>query len=78
MKIEELMNELERIVELLNSQNLTLDESLNMYKRGVEIYRKLQEALKSIKVEIEDLYAQLQHDGVENNGDDRPTEERND
>ncbi|MCS7174257.1 exodeoxyribonuclease VII small subunit [Pseudothermotoga sp.] len=78
MKIEELMNELERIVELLNSQNLTLDESLNMYKRGVEIYRKLQEALKSIKVEIEDLYAQLQHDGVENDGDNRPTEGRND
>ncbi|MGB9789070.1 exodeoxyribonuclease VII small subunit [Thermotoga caldifontis] len=73
MKIEELMNELERIVELLNSQNLSLDESLELYRKGVEIYKRLQEALNRAKIEVEDLYAQLHRNGVGESDNDRPT-----
>lgn len=73
MKIEELMNELERIVELLNSQNLSLDESLELYRKGVEIYRKLQEALDRARIEVEDLYAQLHQNEVKKSDNDRST-----
>lgn len=78
MRIEDLMNELEKIVELLNSQNLSLDESLQLYRRGVEIYKKLQDALSKAKIEVEDLYAQLQQGEVEEDGDDRSSERRED
>lgn len=73
MKIEELMDELERIVELLNSQDLSLDESLELYRKGVEIYRKLQEALNKARIEVEDLYAQLHRNEVGESDNDRST-----
>lgn len=73
MNIGELMNELERIVELLNSQNLSLDESLELYRKGVEIYRKLQEALNRARIEVEDLYAQLHRNEVGESDNDRST-----
>lgn len=78
MRIEELMSELEKIVELLNSPNLSLDESLEMYRKGVEIYKKLQEALKNARIEVEDLYAQLNRSEVEGVGNDRSVENSND
>lgn len=77
MKIEELMKDLEKIVELLNSPNLSLDESLEMYRRGVEIYKKLREALKNARIEVEDLYAQLNRGEVESVGNDRSVEDSN-
>ncbi|KAF2958022.1 hypothetical protein AS159_06445 [Thermotoga sp. Ku-13t] len=73
MKIEELMDELERILELLNSQSLSLDESLELYRKGVEIYRKLQEALNRARIEVEDLYAQLHRNGVGESDNNRST-----
>mgnify|MGYP000047482628 CR=1 FL=1 len=76
MKIEDMMNELERIVELLNSQNLSLDESLELYRRGIEMYKRLQEALNKAKIEVEDLYAQLHRSEVQTYADDRSTEGR--
>ncbi len=78
MKIEELMNELEKIIELLNSPDLSLDESLKMYRKGIEIYKKLQEALKNARIEVEDLYAQLNRGEVESVGNDRSVENGND
>lgn len=78
MRIEELMSELEKIVELLNSPSLSLDESLEMYRKGVEIYKKLQEALKNARIEVEDLYAQLNRSEVEGVGNDRSVENSND
>jgi exodeoxyribonuclease VII small subunit len=78
MKIEDLMNELEKIVELLNSQKLTLDESLELYRKGIETYKKLQEALNKARIEVEDLYAQLHQSEVKTDGDDRSTEGRED
>ncbi|WP_448536198.1 exodeoxyribonuclease VII small subunit [Pseudothermotoga sp.] len=74
MKIEDLMNELEKIVELLNSQNLSLDESLELYRKGIETYKKLQEALNKARIEVEDLYAQLHQNEVKADGDDRSAE----
>lgn len=78
MRIEELMSELEKIVELLNSPSLSLDESLEMYRKGVEIYKKLQEALKNARIEVENLYAQLNRSEVEGVGNDRSVENSND
>ncbi|WP_448517130.1 exodeoxyribonuclease VII small subunit [Pseudothermotoga sp.] len=78
MKIEDLMNELEKIVELLNSQNLSLDESLELYRKGIETYKKLQEALNKARIEVEDLYAQLHQNEVKTDGDDRSAEGRED
>ncbi|HBT40007.1 MAG: Exodeoxyribonuclease 7 small subunit [Thermotoga sp. 50_1627] len=78
MKIEDMMNELEKIVGLLNSQNLSLDESLELYRRGIEMYKRLQEALSKAKIEVEDLYAQLHQSEVKTDADDRSAERRED
>ena len=49
---EEGIKELEGIVQKLESNDLTLEQSLNYFKRGVELYKYLYEILNKVEGEI--------------------------
>lgn len=50
---EQLMNELENIVSQLEKGNLSLDESIKMYQKGIEISNLLTKKLEEAKLIIE-------------------------
>ncbi len=52
---ETAMQELEQIVESMENDQLTLDESLQKFERGVELSRICQENLKRAEQKVEQL-----------------------
>lgn len=60
MKIDEMMNELEKIVDRLEQEDLSFDEAMDLYNKGMEIYKKLLVMLNETKIQIQDVYAQIQ------------------
>ncbi len=63
---EKALEELQGIVESLEKGELTLDESLNMFQRGMELVRclnkKLNEAERKISVLMEDKNGQIREE----------------
>lgn len=49
MKFEELLKELEQIVKELESGNLTLDESIKKYQKGIELSNECKKMLEEAK-----------------------------
>ena len=49
MKFEELMDELEQIVHELENDDLSLDVSIEKYKRGMELTKELKKILDDAK-----------------------------
>ncbi|AEH52030.1 exodeoxyribonuclease VII small subunit [Pseudothermotoga thermarum] len=60
MKIDEMLKELQMIVEKLENEQVSVEQALEMFKKGVEIYKNLLSALKTARLEVEDIYAQLE------------------
>ncbi|MFN3284143.1 MAG: exodeoxyribonuclease VII small subunit [Pseudothermotoga sp.] len=60
MKIDQMMNELEKIVQRLEQEDLSFDEAVDLYNKGMEIYKKLLLMLNETKIQIQDVYAQTQ------------------
>ncbi len=54
---EEALNELESLVETMEQGDLTLEESLKSFERGVELANSCQLALKSAEQKVEILSA---------------------
>ncbi|MFC1603380.1 exodeoxyribonuclease VII small subunit [Pseudomonadota bacterium] len=54
---EEALNELESLVETMEQGELTLEESLKSFERGVELTRTCQQALKNAEQKVEILSA---------------------
>lgn len=52
MKFEELLKELEKIVSELESGNLTLDESVKKYQKGIELSNECKKMLEEAKTLI--------------------------
>lgn len=52
---EKSLAELEKLVEKLESGDLSLDESLNQFKRGVELTRECQQVLEQAQLTVEKL-----------------------
>ena len=52
---EEALNELESLVETMEQDELTLEESLKSFERGVELTRSCQLALKNAEQKVEML-----------------------
>lgn len=61
MDFEKTVKELEKIVASLESGELTLDESLEQYKKGITLANECKKTLDSAKLEIEVI-----SDGQEN------------
>ena len=55
LKFEEALKKLEKIVEDLESGNLSLDEALKKYQEGVELSRACSSRLENAKKKIEVL-----------------------
>ncbi len=55
-----MIKELETIVERLEREDLSFDESVDLYNKGVEIYKELIFALKEAKIQVQDVYAKIQ------------------
>ena len=49
MKFEELLKELEEIVKELESGNLSLDDSIKKYQKGIELSAEWQKMLEDAK-----------------------------
>lgn len=49
MKFEELLKELEEIVKELESGNLSLDDSIKKYQRGIELSAECKKMLEDAK-----------------------------
>lgn len=52
---ESAMKELEGLVERMEKGELTLEESLRMYERGVVLFRTCQQALKDAEQKVQKL-----------------------
>lgn len=55
MDFEKNLSELERIIKTLEKGELDLDESLDLYKKGVVLARNCKTALDNAKLEIEKI-----------------------
>lgn len=59
---EEMMKELENIVQKLDNENVTLEESLNLYQRGMKLSATCDETLKDAEKKVNELMADEQTD----------------
>ena len=55
ISFETSLNELENIVKKLEEDNCTLDESIELFSRGVELVKNCNNCLNSAKLKIETL-----------------------
>lgn len=56
---EQNIERLQEISNLLNSENIGLDESIELYEEGVEISKVCMESLKTAKLKIKELKKDL-------------------
>lgn len=63
---EEMMKELENIVHKLDNENVSLEESLNLYQRGMKLSATCDETLKDAEKKVNELMA----DEYTDNNDD--------
>ncbi len=59
---EEMMKELENIVQKLDNENVSLEESLNLYQRGMKLSATCDETLKDAEKKVNELMADEQTD----------------
>lgn len=55
LKFEDKMKRLQEIVDLLDSSDIELDESISLYKEGLELSKELKEQLSAYEEKIEEL-----------------------
>ena len=78
-KFEEALAELERVVERLESGELSLEESLSAFEEGVALVKccnqKLTEVEKKIELLVKDKEGKLQLKSFDEGGDEEPEDE---
>lgn len=52
IKFEDLLKELDEVVKALESGNLSLDESIEKYKKGIELSNECKNLLENAKKEV--------------------------
>ncbi len=62
--LESALKELESLVQRMEQEELSLEESLKLFERGVKLTRMCQSALKSAQQKVEVLNAQNEHTEV--------------
>lgn len=62
---EEMMKELENIVQKLDNENVSLEESLNLYQRGMTLSANCDETLKNAEKKVNELMSEENVEGDE-------------
>ena len=57
---ENAVHELDKIIEKMESGDISLDESLKLFEKGVKLTRSCQKTLAEAEAKIEKLMAQVQ------------------
>jgi len=57
-----MMKELEKIVNRLESEDISLEESIKLFEKGVELYKKCREILQKEQLKIIDVLQELEGD----------------
>ncbi|MDT3959474.1 exodeoxyribonuclease VII small subunit [Staphylococcus kloosii] len=60
---EEMMEELESIVQKLDNENVSLEESLDLYQRGMKLSASCEETLKNAENKVNELIKE--EDGID-------------
>lgn len=55
INFEKEFKELEEITNKMESKSLSLDESLALYKKGIEVTKKLEKALKQAENKVQEV-----------------------
>ncbi|UXV33561.1 exodeoxyribonuclease VII small subunit [Mammaliicoccus sciuri] len=63
---EEMMEELEKVVGKLDEENISLEESIELYQRGIELSSKCERKLKAAEDKVNKL-VQKEGDSDESN-----------
>ncbi|GEQ05210.1 exodeoxyribonuclease VII small subunit [Staphylococcus gallinarum] len=66
---EDMMTELEGIVQKLDNENVSLEDSLSLYQRGMTLSAKCDETLKNAEQKVNDLMSN-EKDVAENESKD--------
>lgn len=64
-EFEHSLDELERLVQRMEQGDLTLDDSLQAYERGIALYRNCQTALEQAELRVQLLGDPLEPDQAE-------------
>lgn len=64
MSFREAMDELNQTVQLLESDTLELEESLQKYKYGVELLAYIKKLLNSAQVQVEELMGKIEAESM--------------
>ena len=59
-KIEDILNELSEIAKELESEDISLEESIKKYQTAVELYKKAHKQLKDSELKIEEIRGSLE------------------
>lgn len=66
---EEMMKELEVIVQKLDNENVSLEESLNLYQRGMKLSATCDETLKDAEKKVNELMTDENEETIDNDGE---------
>ncbi len=64
---EEAMARLNQISEILESDNVPIDEALNLFEEGLDLSKKLQDVLEGYEEKVKTLVAKHQKDDQNEN-----------
>ena len=79
-KFEEKLKQLESIVESLSSPDLPLEESLDLFEKGVKLVKELNEELNMAKgrvVEFQKYLEEIGEEGLENKEGEELSDDEN-
>ncbi|RKX39607.1 MAG: exodeoxyribonuclease VII small subunit [Thermotogae bacterium] len=65
-KITEALKELEEIISQLETSQISVEDAFELFKRGVTLYKDVQNTLKNLEVAVRDVYAELREEDVGN------------
>ncbi len=68
MKLEEKMKELEGILERLESEDISLEESIELFQKAVNLYKECRKDFNEMKMKVIDVMKELESDS--SNSDD--------
>ncbi|WP_456400443.1 exodeoxyribonuclease VII small subunit [Mesoaciditoga sp.] len=60
LSFEEAYRKLEETLQLMESEDVTLEESLELFKKGVELYKRCKELINSASLTVKEVLGNLE------------------